>query len=161
MTDREKIMTGECVSPLTAERCPVCMDHCEASDYKQKINDLIDSGKNEIDFLDRRYEACKDIIHGYLGFNTSKEAGKLIEQIQAIRDLAAENIKKVSDNAWIKVGDDLPARDEDVLACFIGWDDMEFTRVLEYDHDEKNWIDWKGEVYTMITHWKPIQLPND
>lgn len=30
MTDREKILMGECVSPLTAERCPVCVDTCEA-----------------------------------------------------------------------------------------------------------------------------------
>ncbi len=30
MTDRDKIALGECVSPLTAERCPVCVDTCEA-----------------------------------------------------------------------------------------------------------------------------------
>jgi hypothetical protein len=31
MTDREKITMGECVSPMTADRCPVCIDKCEAS----------------------------------------------------------------------------------------------------------------------------------
>lgn len=30
MTDKEKIALGECISPLTAERCPVCVDSCEA-----------------------------------------------------------------------------------------------------------------------------------
>ncbi|MGV3540696.1 MAG: hypothetical protein ACO1OQ_12860 [Rufibacter sp.] len=30
MTDNERIAKGECVSPLTTERCPVCVDRCEA-----------------------------------------------------------------------------------------------------------------------------------
>lgn len=30
MTDRDKIALGECVSELTTDRCPVCVDRCEA-----------------------------------------------------------------------------------------------------------------------------------
>lgn len=42
ITDRDRILMGECVSPLTVERCPVCIDHCESSDYWRKIKQLKD-----------------------------------------------------------------------------------------------------------------------
>lgn len=59
--------------------------------------------------------------------------------------------------AWINVKDQLPHRDqEDVLAVFIGWDDMEFYRTLEYDHGEKEWLDWKGNIYNTVKAWMPI-----
>lgn len=38
---RELIAMGECVSPLTADRCPVCIDCCEAFQWKRNLsNDL-------------------------------------------------------------------------------------------------------------------------
>lgn len=40
MTLREKIAMGECVSPYTTERCPVCVDTCEASRWKKEVNNL-------------------------------------------------------------------------------------------------------------------------
>lgn len=42
MTNREKIAKGECVSPLTVDRCPVCIDKCEASEAMQRINNLLE-----------------------------------------------------------------------------------------------------------------------
>lgn len=38
---RLKIANGECVSPLTADRCPVCIDCCEASRCKNEFNELL------------------------------------------------------------------------------------------------------------------------
>lgn len=37
MTDKEKILLGECVSPLTVERCSFCIDSCEAFKYFSKV----------------------------------------------------------------------------------------------------------------------------
>jgi len=39
-TLRERIAIGECVSPLTTDRCPVCVDSCEASHHKNEVNEL-------------------------------------------------------------------------------------------------------------------------
>lgn len=40
---RERIAMGECVSPLTADRCPVCIDCCEAFHWKRNLkSDLQD-----------------------------------------------------------------------------------------------------------------------
>jgi len=50
--------------------------------------------KSEIEKLDELYEGSKDIIHGYLGFNVSPEAGQLIKNLQEMRDLAAVNMQK-------------------------------------------------------------------
>jgi hypothetical protein len=51
MTDRDKIITGECVSPMTVDRCSYCVDTCEASNNSFKlIKVLID---NEIDKHDK------------------------------------------------------------------------------------------------------------
>lgn len=46
MTDREKIKMGECVSLLTTEKCPVCVDRCEAFQYFRKLQEQLD--KNNI-----------------------------------------------------------------------------------------------------------------
>lgn len=42
MTNREKIANGECVSPLTVDRCPVCIDRCEASETRERIDGLLE-----------------------------------------------------------------------------------------------------------------------
>ena len=36
MTDQERIAKGQCVSPMTTERCSHCVDRCEASIVNQK-----------------------------------------------------------------------------------------------------------------------------
>jgi hypothetical protein len=45
MTPEEKIAMGECVSPLTVDHCPYCIDTCQAfrnacnfSDLKHELN---------------------------------------------------------------------------------------------------------------------------
>jgi len=40
------------------------------------------------------YESSKDIIHGYLGFNASRAAADLLENLQKMRDIAATYITK-------------------------------------------------------------------
>lgn len=45
MTDRERIALGECVSEYTVDRCPVCVDRCEASIAKQRVSDLLEGTK--------------------------------------------------------------------------------------------------------------------
>ena len=40
ITDREKIAMGECVSPLTVERCPYCIDTCDAAHFAREVKKL-------------------------------------------------------------------------------------------------------------------------
>jgi len=49
--------------------------------------------ENDINKLDELYEGCKDIIHNELGFNVTPQAGKLIDKIREIRDLAIVNMQ--------------------------------------------------------------------
>lgn len=50
LSDEEKIALGICVSPLTVDRCPYCIDICEASHWKHEVNKLIEeSGIFKID----------------------------------------------------------------------------------------------------------------
>ena len=37
LTLRERVALGECVSEFTTERCPVCIDRCQASEARQRI----------------------------------------------------------------------------------------------------------------------------
>lgn len=37
---RERIAMGECVSPMTTDRCPVCVDECEAAKFKRELTEL-------------------------------------------------------------------------------------------------------------------------
>jgi hypothetical protein len=62
-------------------------------------------------------------------------------------------------NQWISVEDRLPEDDEPVLACFVGWDDMKFIRVLEYYSQEKEWEDWNCITHSNVTHWMPLPQP--
>ncbi len=41
MTDREKITEGKCVSEMGVDRCPVCVDRCEAAHWRMEINRLL------------------------------------------------------------------------------------------------------------------------
>ena len=59
---------------------------------------------------------------------------------------------------WIKVTERLPD-DEDVLASFKGWDDIEFQRVLYFDHSDNKWYDWSATEHTNVTHWMPLPEP--
>ena len=59
---------------------------------------------------------------------------------------------------WINVEDRLPKNNTDVLACFEGWDDMIFQRVLSCDKGE--WTDQDGMDFSNeVTHW--MELPKD
>ena len=41
----ERIALGECMSPLTTERCPYCVDSCRAFETKCRYRELLkDSG---------------------------------------------------------------------------------------------------------------------
>jgi hypothetical protein len=60
---------------------------------------------------------------------------------------------------WIDVNDRLPEDTEPVTACFLGWDDMQFIRVLEYDKETEVWEDWNCIEHTHITHWMPLPEP--
>lgn len=60
---------------------------------------------------------------------------------------------------WISVEDRLPENDDEVLALFIGWDDMKVIRTLEYDKGWEEWSDWNGQVYKNITHWAKMPEP--
>lgn len=37
MKEEDKIKLGQCVSPLTVDKCPICVDTCEASEYYSKL----------------------------------------------------------------------------------------------------------------------------
>lgn len=41
-SDREKITMGICVSPLTVDRCPYCVDTCMASEANRRHRDLLE-----------------------------------------------------------------------------------------------------------------------
>lgn len=41
-SDLEKIALGKCVSPLTADRCPYCVDTCDASHWKNTVNNMLE-----------------------------------------------------------------------------------------------------------------------
>ena len=45
MTNEEKIANGECVSPMTTERCPHCIDTCEAYQALKRIRSLLKGTK--------------------------------------------------------------------------------------------------------------------
>ena len=42
---KKSIALGKCVSPLTVEKCPYCVDTCEAFHWKIKVDNLIKYGK--------------------------------------------------------------------------------------------------------------------
>lgn len=42
---QEKIAQGICVSPLTVDRCPVCVDTCDAHHWKRHISDTLEDSK--------------------------------------------------------------------------------------------------------------------
>lgn len=44
-TLRERIALGECVSPGTTERSPVCIDMCEAFHGRVELNQLLRDSK--------------------------------------------------------------------------------------------------------------------
>jgi hypothetical protein len=75
--------------------------------------------------------------------------------MKTVNEIIEDQIKPK--NGWIKVEDMLPERNYgDVLALFEGWDDMKFSRVLEYDNYFNQWGDWSGIVYTKVIAWQPL-----
>lgn len=62
-------------------------------------------------------------------------------------------------NKWILVENRLPENGIDVLAAFVGWDDIIFQRTLEYDNEGEEWSDWNGQEYSKVIAWQP--LPSD
>ena len=45
MTDKEKILLSECVSPLTVDRCSYCVDSCEAFKNYCKLGEVLNDNK--------------------------------------------------------------------------------------------------------------------
>lgn len=39
MTEKERIANGECVSPMTVDRCPYCIDTCKASEARSRMRE--------------------------------------------------------------------------------------------------------------------------
>ena len=39
-TPQDKILSGECISPFTTERCPYCTDTCKARESRKIIEDI-------------------------------------------------------------------------------------------------------------------------
>lgn len=64
----------------------------------------------------------------------------------------ADEIERLKE--W-KETSSLPEKDGDYLCRFIGWDDMEFYRVLEYDVNAEEWSDYTGLIYKP-THYQII-----
>ena len=62
-------------------------------------------------------------------------------------------------NKWILTKDELPSQGVEVLAVFVGWDDLLFQRTLEYDNENNEWSDWNGIDYHEVIAWMP--LPED
>ena len=60
---------------------------------------------------------------------------------------------------WILVDDRLPDNGQEVLAAFVGWDDIIFQRTLGCDNEGEEWSDWNGQEYSKVIAWKP--LPSD
>lgn len=44
---RERIALGECVSPITVDRCLVCVDRCEAFHNQCELNKILRDSKIE------------------------------------------------------------------------------------------------------------------
>jgi len=62
---------------------------------------------------------------------------------------------------WIKVEDRMPDCYIVVIAAFVGWNDIVFIRVLDYDPTHNEWSDHEGEIYTTVTHWAVIEKPKN
>lgn len=41
LTDKEKISMGICVSPQTVDRCPYCVDSCDAFHWRMRVDEII------------------------------------------------------------------------------------------------------------------------
>lgn len=41
----ERIAMGECVSPMTTDECPVCVDICKAAHFRIQIADALKNAK--------------------------------------------------------------------------------------------------------------------
>ena len=61
---------------------------------------------------------------------------------------------------WILISDRLPDNGVDVLAAFVGWDDIIFQRTLEYDNENNEWSDWNGIDYYTVLAWQPLPCCN-
>lgn len=58
---------------------------------------------------------------------------------------------------WKNAITDPPENDDDVLVCWLGWDDQIIKRTLSYDPPHKEWGDWKGDVYKEeVMYWVPL-----
>jgi len=49
--------------------------------------------ENDINTLSDLYEECKDIIQGQVGFNSTPQAGMLLDNIREIRYIAVVNMQ--------------------------------------------------------------------
>lgn len=38
---QERIAIGECVSPMTVDECPYCVDRCEAAHWRIKLKETL------------------------------------------------------------------------------------------------------------------------
>lgn len=58
---------------------------------------------------------------------------------------------------WILVSDSLPDdkyKNEHVLVAFLGWDDVIYQKVAEYDGE--NWYDWEVVKIDKVIAWQPL-----
>lgn len=65
---------------------------------------------------------------------------------------------------WIKVSDRLPeaidgyAFSEIVLVAWLGG---ECAAVAEYNHNTQRWLSRDNKIVVGVTHWMPIELPEE
>lgn len=60
---------------------------------------------------------------------------------------------------WIETENELPDHDNEVLCLVVGRNNIRVYRILEYDHQHKEWIDYNGFEHQTVTHW--MELPEE
>lgn len=118
-------------------------------------------GQNEYDLLVR--EDVADLFESYAQMFIEKQGDKDLTSAYLLGHFDGKKDKEeqTKQSEWISVDDRLPEFDKPVLARFIGWDDMEFMRVLELEYNA-GWVDWESNDYNTVTHWMPLPTsPNN
>ena len=65
--------------------------------------------------------------------------------------------REVKGMNWISVKDRLPENTDEVLVCFIGWDDLQFQSVMYLENGD--WYNEHGDPCYTVTHWMPLPEP--
>ena len=102
-------------------------------------------------------KASEYYAHNYFDMHETNSYKELKRGFEAGVEWARKNILIM--DKWILISDRLPDNGQEVLAAFVGWDDLIFQRTLEYDNENNEWFDWSGIDYYTVLAWQP--LPDD